>query len=1461
MKPEHAVAFVTTLDGRRAGLAFHYERGHLVTCAHVVNTALGRGRRTPTRPPENRVRLVFFASEAECEAELAAWGPGAPWREGDDWAVLRAEVPKQLPVLPIAATHVPGPIQLCGPSGEHGGLGLNHVTGSLLGDSRPGLRQLHQSDGGPFLAEKSYSGGPVWTRGSCEAVGLLRAVDSGNETNAECLDLVALRPRLLRLTRPADAVDVLHLRAPRLDPAPGRIESLVEEVGSACRAHGIWPDAVLLSGDLSASAVPAEFAVVRELITRLEHDFGLPSGRVVTVPGPSDVNVDACQAYFLFCRSRGIEPKAPFWNKWENYAKFDPLDDAAPWRRVCLPELRLVVAGFNATMADTHEKRAVEYGSEQLEALGAPAPEGHALVALSAAPLPDVAPFDAVLTGDTGFAVLRVTGDAIESWDHVPGSPVVWAKKGRAPSSRAAVRPAHDLSLVTQVEEAILNQEPHALITRHLGEAPYLHVLRRHDFGEGLKPVGAYLVGFTASAGVDDIRRYRAAFDRYHRLSGDLPARIVHFGERPDAEVADLARDLGIVLISQKRLRFSWDPADFLDWQSRFFAADHRYPPELYLSQRYREVSAHGTFIDEFGKPTTTPSPNLDERILGWLNDPAPRLIVVLGGAGVGKTFLLRTLARRLTEQRGDITPVYLELRDLDRIRTLNESVATVFARAQTHDINLPQFNYYLEHGDVVLLLDGLDELTAQSTYDQAIEHLHQIRDKVRGKAKLVVTVRDTEYLSKDHVLSVLGGNQAALDGRRALNVEGFSLSQIGDFLERQLKDPDAAKERLDLLRSLGELPGVARNPRMLSFIADIDATRLRKAKEDSGGALKGAELYRQVLEQWMDREEQRLRHPGQTPALDRTQMWEAMKALALNLWAAGTDRVSPSELGQMAGLAAPAEDDARVHQIGSGSILIQYPDGELGFIHRSIQEWLVAKAILEHPHPAEALVTYHLSGQAARFYAELGGAMESVLDPGSTTANRRLIEAASGGVIMDYSGRDLRGTELPIDLSGRDLSDCVLRGQNLNGRDLRGANLSRADLAGARLLGADLTDADLSGARLDRAALIGASVTSDALSQAISAFGAALPDRPIEAQFEPVFAGRVATADPTGQFLATGDMYGWIQIFDIDDGTPIRRWQALPNAVDALLWTGRDLLLAGGDGRLSAWNPLTAKRIWRTRLAPNGTVAITASTRGDVAATINEELYMGNDKGFFTAEGVANVIALAWDPFGDKLALASPEGIRLRTAGDADMVTITTEPATALMWSPNGRQLAWGDARGDLTVGDAKPSISVGGPIDSIRWSPSGDTVLVGTHGAVIEVPLEGHRPLRRHRFRGAVHSIGIEQGAIFACGSGQLIVLARHTGERLWAFLDRAEHPPVWNSPPYGGVDILDRDWDSETGRLVKSVTPLTGGGRAIVLHDRNAFALYGELRGEFWYTSGLTRMDPVELAEHTGEVERLE
>ena len=82
-----------------------------------------------------------------------------------------------------------------------------------------------------------------------------------------------------------------------------------------------------------------------------------------------------------------------------------------------------------------------------------------------------------------------------------------------------------------------------------------------------------------------------------------------------------------------------------------------------------------------------------------WLLDDDGRFILILANFGTGKTFLLRELARRLTDQPGAPVPILVELRSLQLSRSLDALIAQHLVPGLEEAFDIKKFRYMLEKG------------------------------------------------------------------------------------------------------------------------------------------------------------------------------------------------------------------------------------------------------------------------------------------------------------------------------------------------------------------------------------------------------------------------------------------------------------------------------------------------------------------------------------------------------------------------------------------------------------------------------------------------------------------------------------------------------------------------------------------------------------------------------------------
>ena len=201
----------------------------------------------------------------------------------------------------------------------------------------------------------------------------------------------------------------------------------------------------------------------------------------------------------------------------------------------------------------------------------------------------------------------------------------------------------------------------------------------------------------------------------------------------------------------------------------------------------------------------------------------------------------------------------------------------------------------------------------------------------------------------------------------------------------------------------------------MLTFIVNISEQALSEAHAQ-GKTITSATLYELLLNQWLRHEFDRAHPRGGLPGLDLEQRWRAVTELAMMFWHRTGRTLNILELPEemiraVKELSSNDLNPEQVrHQIGAGTLLVRDEGNNFSFIHWSVMEWLVAKAVAQQLHEGvtpEALGVRELSPLMADFVCELAGrtvAERWAQQALETTASSTIQKNAS--LMLDRLGR-----------------------------------------------------------------------------------------------------------------------------------------------------------------------------------------------------------------------------------------------------------------------------------------------------------------------------------------------------------------------------------------------------------------------------------------------------------------------
>lgn len=207
-----------------------------------------------------------------------------------------------------------------------------------------------------------------------------------------------------------------------------------------------------------------------------------------------------------------------------------------------------------------------------------------------------------------------------------------------------------------------------------------------------------------------------------------------------------------------------------------------------------------------------------------------------------------------------------------------------------------------------------------------------------------------------------------------------FDRPQIQAFLTRWTGSEEEALRRMELLEDVKDLMGLSENPRMLSFIAELDRADLEKAK-GADGKVTSAALYRVLIERWLDFEIHRIEPRGAAPGLPLAARWDAVSVLARHLWEKPEPTIRLSEVSErIADTIASLphlEPESATHQVASGTLLVRDAEGNFSLVHQSVLEWLVANNTTNELRAGmipRALTVKDMSRLMVDFFIDLGG-------------------------------------------------------------------------------------------------------------------------------------------------------------------------------------------------------------------------------------------------------------------------------------------------------------------------------------------------------------------------------------------------------------------------------------------------------------------------------------------------------
>ncbi|WP_257139732.1 serine protease [Streptomyces sp. or20] len=477
----------------------------------------------------------------------------------------------------------------------------------------------------------------------------------------------------------------------------------------------------------------------------------------------------------------------------------------------------------------------------------------------------------------------------------------------------------------------------------------------------------------------------------YQRTGVDLRQELVHGSFPRDLRYeAEYAQALGVAYR-----------------RTKIFGLDElsRHDAEWDLDTAYLSLEAQAQAQDRVAPGPAAHAPPLPQRIDALLAD-RPR-VLLRGEAGAGKTTLLwwlaahasaRTLSDALAPLNG-LIPFVVPLRTLRARGGTFPGPAELSGAAGLVIDTAPEgwAGRVLASGRALLLVDGLDEVPPEER-EQAHFWLAQLLDRY-PETRCVATVRplavEPDWLRSE------GFGELRLLPMRNEDIQAFVASWHRAARLSEEDDADRLDElRRDLSRQFDQNPtlgDLARTPLLCAVICALHRRR--------DGFLPDTrwQLYRSALELLLGHRDRRRRIGNpEGIELDVEESTQLLQRIAVWLVREGQSEFTRGQALRQLGRALAGMDRVRAqgppekiltHLLNRSGLLQERADATYQFIHRTFQDYLAAKELVEDDHLNELLrhadeepwqdVVLLAAGHCGR--RELAVLVEGLLDAGLT--------------------------------------------------------------------------------------------------------------------------------------------------------------------------------------------------------------------------------------------------------------------------------------------------------------------------------------------------------------------------------------------------------------------------------------------------------------------------------------------
>lgn len=210
----------------------------------------------------------------------------------------------------------------------------------------------------------------------------------------------------------------------------------------------------------------------------------------------------------------------------------------------------------------------------------------------------------------------------------------------------------------------------------------------------------------------------------------------------------------------------------------------------------------------------------LEDYLLKWLKEKSCRQLSVLGEYGQGKSTGMLAFTYQLIKNIDNekYIPIFIELRG--KSPSTLQPIELFGAWASPYRIDPKALFKLLQHGRLLLIFEGFDEMSQVGDSEARINHFRSIWKFCYKNAKMVITGRPNFFLDDSELKTALGIEESVASGPycEALHLRPFTIGQI----EKSLRwlDNDYKTQIIELSKKNQNFYEIVSRPSLLFIVA-----------------------------------------------------------------------------------------------------------------------------------------------------------------------------------------------------------------------------------------------------------------------------------------------------------------------------------------------------------------------------------------------------------------------------------------------------------------------------------------------------------------------------------------------------------------------------------------------------------------------------------------------------------------